>query len=201
MCSPLGAHMWSNTRLRKGNERVEVSARAPWRVVGCSALHKKELSAWQPDTRSHIKMVCEKKSTENIHGDCFSLDQKWLQMAWIGFHLSFHAWWCVMFLFVFEPLWFLQFLTFLICALLAAPERLAVTGCVQVEAPEPPKAPEVPKVPELPKAQKGISLGKGWTMIDLCSLLTAFHQRVYVLESTDFGLSRQEQLISRLECS
>ena len=38
---------------------------------------------------------------------------------------------------------------------------------VQVEAPEPPKAPEVPKVPELPKAQKGISLGKGWTMIDL----------------------------------
>ena len=45
-------------------------------------------------------------------------------------------------------------------------------GCVQVEAPEPPKAPEVPKVPELPKAQKGIRAGKGWwTMMDLCSLL------------------------------
>ena len=162
----------STQRQWKGGSQCTCSLKGCW--VFRTA--QKKLSAWQPDTRSHIKMVCEKRGTENIHEDCFSLDQKWLQMAWIGFHLSFHAWWCVMILFVFEPLWFLQFLTFLICALLAAPERLAVTGCVQVEAPEPPKAPEVPKVPELPKAQKGISLGKGWTMIDLWSLLTAFQE-------------------------
>ena len=61
-------------------------------------------------------------------------------------------------------------------SLLAGSTRaIAVIGCVQVEAPEPPKAPEVPKVPELPKAQKGIRVRKGkTTMMDLCGLLNPF---------------------------
>ena len=55
---------------------------------------------------------------------------------------------------------------------------VAVIGCVQVEAPEPPKAPEVPKVPELPKAQKGIRVRKGkTTMMDLCGLSIPLKER------------------------
>ena len=76
------------------------------------------------------------------------------------------------------PFWFLQFFyVYFSHSLLAGSTRtVAVIGCVQVEAPEPPKAPEVPKVPELPKAQKGIRVGKT-TMMDLCGLLIPLKER------------------------
>ena len=78
------------------------------------------------------------------------------------------------------PFWFLQFFyVYFSHSLLAGSTRaVAVIGCVQVEAPEPPKAPEVPKVPELPKAQKGIRVRKGkTTMMDLCGLSIPLKER------------------------
>ena len=75
---------------------------------------------------------------------------------------------------------FLQFLyVYFSHSLLAGSTRaVSVIGCVQVEAPEPPKAPEVPKVPELPKAQNGIRVSKGkTTMMDLCGLLIPLKER------------------------
>ena len=75
---------------------------------------------------------------------------------------------------------FLQFFcVYFSHSLLAGSTRaVAGIGCVQVEAPEPPKAQEVPKVPELPKAQKGIRVRKGkTTMMDLCGLLIRLKER------------------------
>ena len=170
--------MWSNitsvnTKAAGGYKILLVLT--PWGVVGCSAL-KGSRSEWQAQTCSHAKWVPPNKR-QFLCRPQVALDG--MKSDLVGFFIFF-----VMFFFMLDDLcWFVHlfdsciFFPFFSHSLLAGSTRgIAVTCCVQVEAPEPPKAAEVPKVPELPKAQKGIRVRKGkTTMMDLCGLLNPFY--------------------------
>ena len=180
--------MWSNitsvnTKAAEGYKIWLVLT--PRGVVGSSAL-KKHGSEWQAKTCSPSRMSSLRLRVQWIFigtvsswtaSDFGRHETKLIVGFFIFFVMFFHAGWFVM---ICAPFWFLQFFSFLFIfshsRLPGSTRAVAVIGCVQVEAPEPPKAPEVPKVPELPKAQKGIRVGKT-TMMDLCGLLIPLKER------------------------